>query len=155
MKRKLIYTGVAIGAIGCCAMLGVGIHSALGTNVAAQTDRDDAIEITATQTATVPTTTCTSVTKRTTSATAKATTTARQTTRKTTAATTQTTTETTTAETEASTIEADFTPTQNPDIPNLAVNTISVSCLKLTWDGEEGRSHRGGPGSSCCSALSG
>lgn len=41
MKRKMIYTGVAIGAIGCCAMLGVGIHSALGTNVAAQTDRDD------------------------------------------------------------------------------------------------------------------
>lgn len=142
MKRKLIYTGVAIGAIGCCAMLGVGIHSALGTNVAAQTDRDDAIEITATQTATVPTATCISTTKRATSATAKATTTARQTTRKTTAATTQTTTETTTAETEASTIEADFTPTQNPDIPNLAVNTISVSCLKLTWDGEEGRNYK-------------
>ena len=61
MKRKMIYTGVAIGAIGCCAMLGVGIHSALGTNVAAQTDRDDAIEITATQTATVPTATGTEV----------------------------------------------------------------------------------------------
>ena len=50
----------------CYNMLGVGIHSALGTNVAAQTDRDDAIEITATQTATVPTATCTSATKKTT-----------------------------------------------------------------------------------------
>lgn len=101
MKRKMIYTGVAIGAIGCCAMLGVGIHSALGTNVAAQTDRDDAIEITATQTATVPTATCTSATKKTTRATVKAATTTKQTTHETTAATTQTTTETTTAETEA------------------------------------------------------
>lgn len=143
MKRKVLYTGIIAGTVSCLAMFGIGISILIHSN--AQDNEMQALTVIATQTDTVPTTNATTITTKssvkekmaasfskngnsqtTTVATIESTTTATSTTEK----------------TEPNTIEPDFVPTENPDVVNLTVSTISVSCLKITWSGEEGRNYK-------------
>lgn len=140
MERKVLYTGIIAGTVSCLAMFGIGIFALISSN--AQDNKVQTLTVIATQTDTVQITTPTTTTTKTS---AKEKTASGFSKNEESKVTTIVTTEATTSiaeRTEANTIEPDFVPTENPNVVNLEASTISVSCLKITWNGEENRNYK-------------